>query len=89
MNELHFTLVRIRAIAPGSLEMTFADGQALRIDLRSIYAKHKQLPLTMAMAGRAGGARTGWRRRLRPTQAHGSRVRLYSSNFTPTPVASM
>ena len=43
MSDLHFTLVRLHAAAPGTLEMVFADGQALSVDLRSIYAKTKTL----------------------------------------------
>jgi len=43
MKAKHFTLTRVRAVPPASLEMSFADGQRLRVNLAPIIGAHKVL----------------------------------------------
>jgi hypothetical protein len=43
MKARHFTLTRVRSMAPSTLDMSFADGERLRVDLAPIIGKHKVL----------------------------------------------
>ena len=43
MNNRHFTLTAVNAVAPSSLRLTYADGEQLTVDLANLIARHATL----------------------------------------------
>lgn len=63
MNAPHFTIKTLRVLPPSSLELSYADGAVLSVDLKTIVRKHRTLarladPAVFAQAkvGEWGGA---------------------------------
>jgi hypothetical protein len=43
MTNKHFTLTAVKALPPSTLELTYADGAVLQVDLKPIIRKHRTL----------------------------------------------
>lgn len=65
MSNKHFTLTAVKALPPSTLELTYADGAVLQVDLKPIIRKHRTLArladaavFTTAQLGEWGGSVT-------------------------------
>lgn len=63
MTNKHFTLTAVKALPPSTLELTYADGVVLQVDLKPIIRKHRTLArladaavFTTAQLGEWGGS---------------------------------